>query len=302
MNVLSLFDGISCGQIALERAGIKVDNYYASEIDKNAIKVTQYNFPKTIQLGDVAKWKGWDIDWERVDLLCAGFPCQAWSLAGKQQGANDPRGALAITLFELFVFLKEKNPNLKFLFENVTMKKEYSDYLTNLFGVKPIKINSNLLSAQSRNRLYWTNLNILPITNKHIYAGNILENCGHEIPSDKEIQNQLKLLLSNSKYASNFKWSYDSAGRILVSRPDGLKIQRIGRVAFPNHKTEILTCVTQPFVFDGAKIRKVTPTEAERLQTLPDGYTSILTKSQRYKHIGNAWTVDVIAHIFSSIS
>ncbi len=108
INVLSLFDGISCGQIALERAGINVASYFASEIDKHAIKVTQHNWPNTIQLGDVTKWREWKINWESIDLLCAGFPCQAWSFAGKQRGTNDPRGELAIVLFELFTFLKRR--------------------------------------------------------------------------------------------------------------------------------------------------------------------------------------------------
>lgn len=147
INVLSLFDGISCGQIALQRAGIKVNQYFASEIDKHAIKVTQYNWPDTVQLGDATKWREWDIDWKSIDLLCAGFPCQAWSFAGKQQGTNDPRGALAITLFELFTFSKRKNPKLKFLFENVKMKKQHLDYINNLFGVKPHNIDSSLVSA-----------------------------------------------------------------------------------------------------------------------------------------------------------
>jgi len=129
MIVLSLFDGISCGQVALQRAGIKVANYYASEIDKHAINVTQYNHPNTIQLGDITEWRKWDIDWSSIDILLAGFPCQAWSVAGKQQGDNDPRGALVHELIAIWNRVKLVNPNLKFLFENVRMKKGFWDIL-----------------------------------------------------------------------------------------------------------------------------------------------------------------------------
>lgn len=133
MKVLSLFDGISCGQVALSRAGIKVDKYYASEIDPKAIKVTQHHWPDTVQLGDVVNWKKMAINWKEIDLLCAGFPCQAWSFAGKQNGLNDPRGALAVTLVDLFNFLKNENKDLKFLFENVKMSKPHLEILNKLF-------------------------------------------------------------------------------------------------------------------------------------------------------------------------
>jgi site-specific DNA-cytosine methylase len=115
-NILSFCDGMSCGQIALERAGIQFDNYYASEIDKYAIKVTQANYPSTIQLGDVTAWQFWNIDWSKIDILLAGFPCQAWSLAGKQKGLKDPRGKLATVLYDIFEYAKLQNPNLIFLF------------------------------------------------------------------------------------------------------------------------------------------------------------------------------------------
>ena len=133
-SILSCFDGISCGQIALERAGIGFDEYYASEIDKYAIKVTQHNYPDTVQLGDITKWREWDIDFSKVDLLLAGFPCQAFSFAGKQRAFDDPRGQLALVLCDIFKHIMEVNPDMKFLFENVRMKKEFTDYLNGLFG------------------------------------------------------------------------------------------------------------------------------------------------------------------------
>ncbi len=158
MNVLSLFDGLAGCRIALERAGIKVNNYYASEIDKYAMQVANYNYPDIIQLGDIKNWKDWDIDWGSIGLLTAGFPCQAWSMAGKQKGDSDPRGALVHDLVDIWNHTKEANPNLKFMFENVKMKKEFLEYVNNLFGVEPIFINSALVSAQNRQRYYWTNI------------------------------------------------------------------------------------------------------------------------------------------------
>ena len=152
MNILSLFDGMSCGQIALNKLGIKYDNYFASEIDKHAIKVTQSNYPNTKQLGNVKNWREWDLP--QIDILFAGFPCQAWSFAGKQQGDNDPRGALVHDLIAIWKHYKPKY----FLFENVKMKKEFLEYVNNLFGVEPIEINSALVSAQNRKRMYWTNI------------------------------------------------------------------------------------------------------------------------------------------------
>jgi len=298
INVLSLFDGISCGQIALERAGIKVDKYYASEIDKNAIKVTQHNWQDTIQLGDVTKVQGENLP--KIDLLIAGSPCQGFSFAGKQLNFEDSRSKL---FFEFVRLLEEKKPKY-FLLENVRMKQEHQDIITSYLKVKPITINSSLLSAQSRNRFYWTNIpNIKQPEDQKITFKNVAEVISHPLSvlSDAEVTCQLKQLLLTSKYKDNFLWKRDKNGRILVMRPDKLKIQRIGRIANFNTKTEIITCLTQPFVNDGEKLRKITPLEAERLQTVPDNYTSCISDNKRYHALGNGWTVDVIAHIFSSL-
>lgn len=333
-NVLSLFDGISCGQVALEKAGIKVDNYFASEIDKNAIKVTQHNYPNTIQLGDVTKVKGADLP--KIDLLTGGFCCQSFSMSGKQLNFEDPRGKL---FFECVRLLEECKPTF-FLFENVKMKKEYEDVITSYLGVSPIKINSALVSAQNRERLYWTNIpNIKQPEDKGILVKDILEENidGHfsdgfyVVPRGtnqgglkhykgksptittsswrynffacQKIEENLRDLLSTSKYKDNFQWKFDKLGRVLVMRPDGLKIQRIGRVASQDNKSEIITCATQPHVNNGLLIRKITPLEAERLQTLPEFFTDCgISTNQRFHAIGNGWTVDVIAHIFKNIN
>lgn len=152
INVLSLFDGMSCGQIALNRLGIKVDNYFASEIDKYAIQVTQKNYPDTKHIGDVTKVKAKDLP--KIDLLIGGSPCQGFSFAGKQLNFKDPRSSL---FFEYVRLLNECKPTY-FLLENVKMKKEFQDTVTDYLDVEPILINSSLLTAQNRPRLYWTNI------------------------------------------------------------------------------------------------------------------------------------------------
>lgn len=156
MNVVALFDGISCGQIALNRLGIKYTNYFSSEIDQYAMQIAQKNYPKTIQLGDITNWPSWKLP--KIDLLLAGFPCQSWSVAGNRKGDKDPRGKLVHVLLEVWEHLRQSNPNLKFLFENVKMKREFLTYINNLFGVNHVLIDSALVSAQSRNRVYWTNI------------------------------------------------------------------------------------------------------------------------------------------------
>lgn len=158
MNVLSLFDGMSCGQIALKQLGIIPDIYYASEIDKHAVKQTQLNFPDTIQLGDVTKWKEWDIDWKSIDLILAGSPCQGFSFAGKQLAFDDPRSKLFFVFVDILNHIKKLNPDVLFLLENVNMKKSHMRIISEYCGVFPVNINSNLVSAQNRDRWYWTNI------------------------------------------------------------------------------------------------------------------------------------------------
>ena len=186
MNVLSLFDGMSCTQIALNRMGIRPSTYFASEIDPYGIKVTQANFPDTIQVGDVTKLKTKDgclvvppqcewsdsPDYEKIDLLVGGSPCQGFSFAGKQLNFDDPRSKL---FFEYVRLLKELKPKY-FLLENVNMKQEYQDIISDALGCKPIDLNSNRVSAQNRRRLYWTNIPVRDLPeNKHIYLKDILE-------------------------------------------------------------------------------------------------------------------------------
>jgi site-specific DNA-cytosine methylase len=175
MNVLSLFDGISCGQIALNRVGIEYKNYFASEIDKHAIKVTQTNFPNTIQLGSVENWKEWNIDWSKIDLLIGGSPCQGFSSSGKGLNFEDPRSKLFFEFSNILNHIKSVNPQVKFLLENVKMKPEWCDVITECLGVNYVEINSSFFSAQNRVRYYWCNFDILPYTDKGIILSDIIE-------------------------------------------------------------------------------------------------------------------------------
>lgn len=308
INVLSLFDGISCGQVALNRAGIQVKNYFASEIDKNAIKVTQHNFPNTKQIGDVLDVKASTLP--KIDLIMGGSPCQGFSFSSRNRlNLDDPRSKL---FFEFVRLVKEAKPRY-FLLENVKMKKSFQDIITNELGVEPVEMDSRYFSAQSRRRLYWTNIPFdynkkrekeREDAGRGIFLKDIMSPYyGEEPIPDQEIHKQVSGLLSTSMYHKTFKWKRDTKGRVLVMRPDELKIQRIGRIGEGRHKSEIITVSSHPHVFDGKDIRKVNPLEAERLQTMPDDYTKVegMSDGMRYKMLGNGWTADVLSHIFGGI-
>ena len=276
-NVLGLFDGMSCGQIALNRLGIKYDKYFASEIDEYAIKVTQHNYPETIQIGDVLNVKGSDLP--QIDLMFGGSPCQGFSFAGKRLNFDDPRSKL---FFE-FVRLRDELKPKYFLLENVKMKKEHEDVITEHMGVKPIRINSKLVSAQSRERLYWTNIpGIEQPEDKGILVKDIIDySGGHKILPPKTIQAQLY-------YAKNYK-ATGKAPTLTRELAHGW-----GKNITPKCYIEIKAITGEDRLF--------TPLECERLQTVPDNYSSIVSNTQRFNLLGNGWTVDVIAHIFKNIS
>jgi site-specific DNA-cytosine methylase len=259
INVLSLFDGISCGQIALERQGIEVENYFASEIDKYAIQVTKHNYPNTKHIGSVTDVMGSDLP--KIDLLIGGSPCQGFSFSGKQLNFDDPRSKL---FFE-FVRLKNECKPTHFLLENNRMKQEYQDIISGYLGVEPIKINSNLVSAQNRNRLYWTNI------------PNV------KIPQDKGIM--LKDIIGDYDGIWVYPRGYNKGG---LQSYKG-KSPTITTSSWEHNFFIVRNGIKEPF----------TPEICEKLQTLPIGYTNILSKSKAIKHIGNGWTVDVISFIFS---
>lgn len=281
MNVLSLFDGISAGQVALQRAGIVVDNYYSSEVDTFAISIANKNFPNTIQLGDVTKWRDWDIDFSKIDLVIGGSPCQGFSFAGKQLNFQDERSKLFFDYVDILNCIKSLNPNIKFLLENVRMKQEYQDVISKFLNVSPIAINSSLVSAQNRLRYYWTNI----------------ENI--EQPNDKNII--LKDVLVDNPIQKHF---------LSDKAIDYMSRLRNGKPRWEYHKNPLdakAACLTAnmykgvPYGVIKEKGRKLTEIECERLQTFPDNYTEGISSSQRYKALGNSWTVDVVSHIFKNL-
>lgn len=279
INVLSLFDGMSCGQIALNKLGVKYDKYYASEIDKWAIEITKKNYPDTIHLGDVRGVKGEDLP--KIDLLFGGSPCQSFSNAGNQTGFDGSSGIF----WEYVRVLREAKPKY-FMLENVKMKKEWQDIITKELGVEPIAINSSLVSGQNRPRLYWTNIpGIGQPEDKGIKLKDILED-------DSAVGKQYLMTESSLAYMDRLRngkprWEYHKNpldGKAACIVASFYKLAGFGVLDYRNL---------------GKPCRRLTPVECERLQTVPDNYTEGVSKTQRYKMIGNGWTVDVIAHIFS---
>ena len=283
MNVLSLFDGLSCGQIALNKANIKYENYFASEIDKFAIKVTQHNYPNTKQLGDITNLKSENLP--KIDLLFGGSPCQGFSSAGKKLNFDDERSKL---FFEYVRLLKECNPKY-FLLENVNMKQEWQDIITEFLVVKPIFINSRLVSAQDRKRLYWTNIPVvgLPqdknisfqdIAGKEWFCGAMR---GRRINPDKNTRSDYDRSIPIKQYIECRK---DNKTNCLTTvQKDNVAVkQKSERIAASE-----------------CEYRWLTPNEYELLQTVPKDYTAVVSDSQRRRMLGNGWTVDVIKFIFS---
>lgn len=449
MNILSLFDGISCGRVALDRAGISVNKYYASEIDKYAIQISQKNYPDIIRLGDVNNWEDWDIDWSSIDLILAGSPCQGFSFAGKQLAFDDKRSALFFRFAEILAHVQSINPDVKFLLENVRMKKDYERVITSVVGVEPIMINSALVSAQNRKRLYWCNWHVEQPDDNGILLKDIIHenivitgcseipkfNCNPSgrgmngmvtpvtatksltlttnkgegskiaIPFDSVIgirqkprgKNKGGVYADKSPALTRNSWEHNNHLMFAVDKEKSNCItSSIGRTTdreyFYKNQGQLVYCL-QPYIVpfdktlqildkevikgkigyfrtdsqanrvysihgkavtlcgdagggaakmeqylfgcitpdriekkqngqrfsDGKKfytltsqdkhgvlidgyIRKLTPIECERLQTLPDKYTEGVSNTQRYKCLGNGWTVDVITHILKSMN
>lgn len=384
MKVLSLFDGMSCGQIALRELGVPIDRYYASEIDKHAIKQTQLNFPDTIQLGDVEKWREWDIKWEEIDLLLAGSPCQGFSLAGKMLGHDDPRSRLYWVFLDILHHVQKLNPNVKYLLENVRMRPSDEARINESLGIRPVVINSALVSAQNRVRLYWSNIrtkseglwgelltDIPQPADRGIYIGDILDDEVDEkyymrnlsineeaiesiAPTQEgKASGVVKLDKKLKPKAQQDKASCLTAGGHSGGNHSDMDILYIGiyqrgRGYIPPSakfvKSPTLTsnrwqannpliipgtwrthkdgqgfrptaggkapCIPararndgsgQPVAKIGYMLRRLTPTECARLQTIPDWYKWGCSDTQAYKMLGNGWTVEVIKHILSHI-
>ena len=300
MNVLSLFDGVSCGMVALERAGIQVNKYYASEIDPYAIQVSKKNYPDIIQIGDVR-----NIDstlYSHCELLIGGSPCQSFTFSGKREGMVTEED-IEITSLEQYLELKTEGFDFKgqsylfweyvrllkaikpkyFLLENVKMAKKWELIITKALGVEPIRINSSLLSAQRRDRLYWTNIN-----NGIIEQPNDLGLLLKDIIREEDNNNYHLSTIHHKAFLKSYKWTPNYLNE--KSKP-----------LLASYYKQPPHCPYIPCEQSESGYRMLSPTECERLQTLPDGYTEGISKTQRYKCIGNGWTVNVIAHILSFI-
>lgn len=416
INVLALCDGMSGGHIALTELGVPINRYYASEIDKFAIKQTQHNFPRTIQLGNIENWREWDIDFKSIDLILAGTPCQGFSFAGKQLAFDDPRSRLFFVFVDILNHIRKLNPDVKFLLENVNMKKSHLEVISRYTGVFPVRINSNLVSAQNRDRWYWTNVKTKQVglfgevysdipqpKDRGILLRDILEKDVDEkyYLSDKGLSGMINHKETNQNKGNGFGFSCsdgNSKSNTILSRyykdgkeqticvaqrgrnPDnptsrkaGLPTEQMlepnltgktnclstvakdnlilqlgrgfnkggvhrdktptvssnsweqnnllcigniynngqnsqgGRVYDINHKSATLNGeaggggAKTGLYLDNYRIRRLTPKECARLQTIPDWYEWIVSDTQIYKQCGNGWTIEVIKHILSQL-
>lgn len=327
MNVLSLFDGMSCGQIALDRIGVKYNKYYASEIDKFAIQVTQKNYPNTIQLGSVT-----DVDifkLEPIDLLIGGSPCQSFSFVGKRNGMEtackeeiktlqryldlksenfefEGESYLFWEYMRILTDIRKYNPDVLFLLENVEMGTKWERVLSEAIGIYGVHINSALVSAQNRKRIYWTNIRVKEV--------GLFGELHSDIPLPEDRGILLKDILEDEvddKYYLSDKMLdyYIKNSELMESRGAGFRFEpttgngkskTITTKEGGRMENNYISTVTPPHC-NTHRVRRLTPTECERLQTVPYNYTKHISDTQRYKVLGNGWTVDVIAHIFNYI-
>lgn len=375
---------MSCGQIALRDLGVPIDRYYASEIDKHAIAQTQLNFPDTIQLGDVEKWREWNIEWSEIDLLLAGSPCQGFSLAGKMLGHDDPRSRLYWVFLDILHHVQKLNPNVKYLLENVRMRPADEARINESLGIRPVVINSALVSAQNRVRLYWSDIrtkseglwgelltDIPQPTDRGIYIRDILDDDVDEkyymrnLPLNEEaiesiaptqegktsdvvkLDKKLKLKAQQDKAScltagghsggnhsdmdilyirdpwlrKNLRTPSDKANALLSCSYKGARANGMSVVpgTWRTHKDGQgfrstaggkAPCIPararndgsgQPVAKIGCMLRRLTPNECARLQTIPDWYKWSCSDTQAYKMLGNGWTVEVVKHILSHI-
>ena len=292
---------MSCGQISLKESNIQVEKYYSSENDKFCIQQTQCNFPETIQLGDINDWKKWNINWKEIDLILAGSPCQGFSFAGKGLNFDDPRSKLFFVFVDILDYCKLQNSNVKFLFENVNMKKIWISIINKYLKLLPIRINSSLVSAQKRDRLYWTNIktkkegiffiksNIPQPKNRNIHLKDILENgyC-----------DRVKSYCIDANYYKGTNLNlYKNNRRQIVYLDKCSTIKTDGFLVNTKRKRKNGKAIETPL--SQKRIRKLTINECLKLQTIPDWYKWIVSDTQIYKMLGNGWTIEVIKHIFS---
>ena len=281
MNVVSLFNGMNTGRQALENVGIKVNKYYSSEIKPYAIQLTQHHFPDTIQVGDVTKWKEWDVDWKNIDLILSGSPCQDLSAAGKRAGINGKKSSLFFVFVDILNHIKSLNPKVLFLQENVgSASKLDVGIMSRELGVYPVRINSSLVTAQLRDRYYWSN----------IRTKGTMFDLVTDIPQPKDKGIMIQNILVTG-YTDKFK---HVALKMQNNRNNQASQQSL------KHRNKTTGMIT--LIYEGDIVRTVNQIEMERLQGFPDGYTSILSKAKAGSLLGDGWTLPVIEHIFSFIN
>lgn len=334
MNVLSLFNGMNTLRQAMENVGIKVDKYYSSEIKPYAIKLTQHHFSDTIQLGDITKWREWDVNWSTIDFIGSGSPCQDLSIAGKRAGIKGEKSSLFFTFIEILNHCKKFNPKVLFLQENVGSANIIDiGIMSRELGVYPVRINSNLVVAQNRDRYYWSNIRIKPYgmfgdyvtdipqpKDRNIFLKDIIES--GETDSDKSMAIMHRYGYSNSfkdeksenaqKY---YKKRIDKSFMVTIKEATTKGFVEVSKgdcvdLAYPESKTRrgrlmtyksnyLMEAGNEFYTNTGYYLRKLTQTELERLQGFPDGYTSILSYNQAASVLGDGWTLPIIEHILS---
>lgn len=334
INVLSLFNGMSTGHTALDNVGIKVNKYYSSELKPYAIEFTQFQYPKTIQLGDVNNWREWDIDWESIDLLLSGSPCKDLSVAGKRAGINGSNSGLFWKFIEIYEHIKSLNPNVIFFQENVgSAPKKDIGIMSRAMGVYPVRINSKLVTAQLRDRYYWTNAktkefgmfgdivtDIPQPKDRNIMFGDIVT----DGLTDKEkanclLESESRMTTSQESLKKRYEKDFNSIvyienntvkaktntvkGFTTITENDCLNMSfpksttRRGRVT--KGKSPCLLEGNEPlYKLKGLEVRMLNQTELERLQGFPDGWTNILTRNKAASLLGDGWTLPIIEHIF----
>ena len=281
MIILSLFNGMSTGHTALDNVGIKVDKYYSSEIKPAAIKLTQHHYPDTIQVGDVTKWKEWDIDWKKIDMVLSGSPCQDLSVANKKRkGLDGERSGLFWVFVDILNHIKELNPDVLFLQENVgSAPRGDVGIISRALGVYPVRINSELVTAQMRDRYYWSNIR----TTQDGFFGDIKT----DIPLPQDKKTMLKDIIVSGN-AKQYKHTCLNTGSGIGGTQKYLKHR--------NNTTGMITLIEEDSI-----VRTVNKIELCRLQGFSDDWCDILTTSQAGNLLGDGWTLPIIEHIFSYI-
>ena len=342
MNVVSLFNGMNTGRQALENVGIKVNKYYSSEIKPYAIELTQHHFPDTIQVGDVTKWRDWDIDWKTIDLILSGSPCQDLSAAGKRAGINGSRSSLFFVFIEILEHIKTLNPKVLFLQENVgSTNKLDVGIMSRALGVYPVRINSSLVTAQLRDRYYWSNIrtretmfdlvtNIpqpkdLGIMFKDIIIGGQVERVKANAMLESDYKKfvkcpikeniYIKKRLAKGKQTPNLIYEENNELRIKTNTIKGYDVITENDcidLSFPTSKTRrarvtkgkspcLMESNNNLYSYKDGYVRTVNKIEMCRLQGFPDNYCDILTTAKAGSLLGDGWTLPIIEHIFRFI-